>query len=324
MGSGILVLNQPGVYLVDADGNTITLSDAGTIGDAEGIIIMGKDGTVARMLALDSSGNLAVLPLPTGAATQATLLAADTKLGTIDAVLDSIKDTAGIKKITDQLPAGVNLIGKATVQSGAKGTSAAADITSTPFDANTEALHVDSIDSRLLRERDQIVLANFAKEGVSATTYYVLVDLDGVPYAHDEAGTRLVMAGAAAQGFKSNIGAKWAVQIGIVMTIDGTDAKVGWLPIASLSLRDTSQFSGGQHLPLFPDYVDLSQTGGVFDKIASNLYESGITAVNTGVTLEDALGNSVTPAVGDMIMRAELVLGAGTLDFKYAVQYWAE
>jgi len=173
-------------------------------------------------------------------------------------------------------------------------------------------------------DRDKLVVANYAKEAVAATTYYMLVDLDGAPYPHDAAGARLVLAGAASQGFKSNIGAKWAVQIGVVMTIDGTEAKLAWLPIASLSLRDTSKFSGGQHLPLFPDYVDLAHAAGVFTKIASNLYESNITAVNTGITLEDALGNNVTPAEGDLLIRAELLSGAGTLDFKYAVQYWAE
>ena len=46
-------------------------------------------------------------------ATQTTLVAANTKLDTIDAVLDSIKDTDGIKKITDPLPAGTNTLGKA-------------------------------------------------------------------------------------------------------------------------------------------------------------------------------------------------------------------
>lgn len=84
------------------------------------------------------------LPLPAGASTEATLLlikaktdnldialstratevtlaAADGRLTTIDAVLDSIKDADGIKKITDQLPAGTNEIGKV-----AQGTRAAA------------------------------------------------------------------------------------------------------------------------------------------------------------------------------------------------------
>jgi len=53
-------------------------------------------------------------------ATEATALLSDGRLTTIDSVLDSIKDTDGIKKITDQLPAGTNEIGKV-----AQGTKAA-------------------------------------------------------------------------------------------------------------------------------------------------------------------------------------------------------
>jgi hypothetical protein len=57
-------------------------------------------------------------------ATEATLLSADGRLTTIDAVLDSIKDTDGIKKITDQLPAGTNEIGKVAQGTKAAGSGA--------------------------------------------------------------------------------------------------------------------------------------------------------------------------------------------------------
>jgi len=51
-------------------------------------------------------------------ATEDTLSSADAKLGTIDGVLDSIKDTDGIKKIIDALPAGTNNIGKIVLTNG--------------------------------------------------------------------------------------------------------------------------------------------------------------------------------------------------------------
>lgn len=51
-------------------------------------------------------------------ASEVTLVAADTKLSTIDSVLDSIKDTDGIKKITDELPQGTQEIG--AVKQGTK------------------------------------------------------------------------------------------------------------------------------------------------------------------------------------------------------------
>lgn len=79
-------------------------------------------------LEIDASGRAAIQNQPnmdvalSTRATEATLLAADGRLTTIDSVLDSIKDTEGIKKITDQLPAGTNEIG--AVAQGTKATAA--------------------------------------------------------------------------------------------------------------------------------------------------------------------------------------------------------
>lgn len=63
--------------------------------------------------------------LPTGASTsalQSTLIGhvdgLEALLTTIDSILDSIKDTDGIKKITDALPTGDNVIGRAKVTDG--------------------------------------------------------------------------------------------------------------------------------------------------------------------------------------------------------------
>ena len=224
MGSGILVLNQPGVYFVDADGNTITLGDGAALGSAEALVVAGKNGSVAQFLGVDATGKMAVqnppnldaalstlatetkletvrallatidadtsnldVALSTRAseatvatlatetkleavrvllasidskdfatqttldalltafnaedfatqvtlaallsafnaedfASETTLASADAKLATIDSVLDSIKDTDGVKKITDPLPAGTNEIGK--VAQGTKGSGA--------------------------------------------------------------------------------------------------------------------------------------------------------------------------------------------------------
>lgn len=85
MSAGILVLNQPGVYLVDADGNNITVTDGLAIGSAEALIIAGKDGANARFVRVAADGtvridptgtttqpvSVASLPLPAGAATAA-------------------------------------------------------------------------------------------------------------------------------------------------------------------------------------------------------------------------------------------------------------
>lgn len=56
-------------------------------------------------------------PLPTGAATEAKQDAILSYIDSVEALLTSIKDTDGIKKITDPLPAGNNKIGSVDVAS---------------------------------------------------------------------------------------------------------------------------------------------------------------------------------------------------------------
>ena len=107
--------DSPAVILYDANGNEIETSTSAPAGTERGIITRNiPSGTQAI-----SHANLDVA-LSTRAS-EATLASADGRLTTIDAVLDSIKDTDGIKKITDQLPAGSNEIGAV-----AQGTKAAA------------------------------------------------------------------------------------------------------------------------------------------------------------------------------------------------------
>lgn len=156
----VTLRGSTGVELPSTDGTTIP---AGT----PGLFILGKDGTVGRFIALDSSGKVSIqnppnldvalstratestlisikdidgikkitdpLPagtnnigdvdvvssvLPTGAATETTLLAANQNLIDIETLLTSIKNTDGIKKITDALPVGDNIIGRTKLSDG--------------------------------------------------------------------------------------------------------------------------------------------------------------------------------------------------------------
>lgn len=95
---------SPAVVLYDANSNPILVTNDG--GDR-------RLGTISKVL--NSSGS------QVNPATEDTLSTADGRLATIDSVLDSIKDVDGVKKITDQLPAGTNEIGAV-----AQGTKAAA------------------------------------------------------------------------------------------------------------------------------------------------------------------------------------------------------
>lgn len=102
----------------------------------------------------DDGGSLTVdatsWPLPTGAATEATLAALNVNAADIEAILTAIRDTAGIKKITDPLPAGTNELGK--VAQGTKGalanawpvvpTDAAGNAYSSQLDAGVRRLEI--------------------------------------------------------------------------------------------------------------------------------------------------------------------------------------
>ena len=129
---------SPVVILYDSSGNPVAVKDGDTVTliNQPVIPIAGVDGTTAKIIKVGSTGEVRIdpvgtttqpisatsLPLPTGAATEATL-------ATVDSVLDAIKDTAGIKKITDPLPAGTNNIGDVDVVSSALPTGAATEST---------------------------------------------------------------------------------------------------------------------------------------------------------------------------------------------------
>lgn len=146
---------SPASILFDVDGNPLSVVFEGSVYKLEilgklqeGSALVGKVqlrnpgdtvdlGDSVNPLRIDPTGattqpvSLATVPLPSGAATEATLAALEatdfatntalTALGAevlaIGAALDSVKDVDGIKRIADPLPAGSNVIGGVT-QSG--------------------------------------------------------------------------------------------------------------------------------------------------------------------------------------------------------------
>ncbi len=173
---------------------------------------------------------------------------------------------------------------------------------------------------------DSLVHAAYAKLGVTGPlNYFLFVDVSSATYAHT-AGSAVRVAHATSKGLKTSSGAKWAVQLAVVLSIDGTEAELGILPGMSLSLRDSSTLTTPEQvIDLFPNLADLTVASGDLTKWVLNPdLKLTDTAVNTGITLEDARGASVVPAVGDLLIRVEQVSGAGSLDFAYGMQYLVE
>jgi len=182
-------------------------------------------------------------------------------------------------------------------------------------------VEVDS-DPHSRREVD-IYSATFVKTGVTADTFFMLVDLNGASYPHT-AGTKLSLVGSFGRAFKSSAGSKWAVNVGVITRIDGTDADITYFSVSSVFLRDTSKLSTESQAVVLDFPVSFEISGGALTRGVSNFHDNPVAAVNTGITLEDPNGDTPTPAVGDIVVRAELVSGAGTLDFGVGVQYFVE
>lgn len=129
-------LQQP-VLLYDADGNPIVFGQSNMAGSVS--VTVASDQSAIPVS--DGGGSLTVdataLPLPTGAATETTLSALNTNAADIETILTAIRDTAGIKKITDALPAGTNNIGDVDVVSSALPTGAATETTLAAINTKT-------------------------------------------------------------------------------------------------------------------------------------------------------------------------------------------
>lgn len=112
---------SPASILYDANGNPVAIVDDSGVYRIAGLNkIQNAGGTQINPATQETLATRASESTLATRASEATLLQADGRLTTIDAVLDSIKDTDGVKKITDELPAGTQEIGKV-----AQGTKAA-------------------------------------------------------------------------------------------------------------------------------------------------------------------------------------------------------
>lgn len=109
-GPAAILVNEAGdvVGVVDIGGTKYLQAEVKRLVDA-----LPAGTNILGLIGIDPAqkGGLAEQATLLTRASEATALLSDGRLTTIDAVLDSIKDTDGIKKITDELPAGTKQIG---------------------------------------------------------------------------------------------------------------------------------------------------------------------------------------------------------------------
>ena len=117
--------------------------------------------------------------------------------------------------------------------------------------------------------------------------------------------------------------APWNSVYGCILSIDDSEATIGYLQLGSLYAADTNQFIDRYALQTFPVELDLTISGSDYSKVTVSETET-TSDINTGVTLKDAVGNDVTPAVGDLVVRANRTTGNGDATVHYSLWYYLE
>ena len=151
---------------IDANGKILSPNNVDFLGDAAHPLRTDPTGTTTQPVSVAS------LPLPSGAATEATLAALNTNAGDIETILTNIRDTAGVKKITDALPAGTNNIGDVDVVSSALPAGAATEATVATLATQATAALIkaktDNLDVLLSTRATEATVATLATQATAA------------------------------------------------------------------------------------------------------------------------------------------------------------
>jgi hypothetical protein len=332
----------PAAILYDANSVELAVGDATALPvNTRGLIGVGYDGTNTRFTRVDASGHQYFVSNQLPAALVGGRLTIN-----LGSWFGGTGPTAGQKPMASSIPVAIASdqsaipVGQGTPPWKVEGTDAdGAPPTENPvLVAGQDGTNVQTLKTETdgaLRTRDdfiddrsKVVGVSFGKFGpaaISATTFYMGIDVSNTTDYRHTAGTKIVVVQTVGKAQKSNAGAKWALRLAVVIRIDGTDADLSIMPASSVSLQDTSKLSTDEQINNFwPHVPSLGVTAGELTKVASNTIEYNVAAVNTATLLEDVAGNTVVPAVGDLLIGAELIAGAGTFEFAYGIQYWVE
>jgi len=178
----VLVDSAGNLVKVTQDGSDYKIEILGKLRDAGGTIVnpAKEDGNLATLAGKDFATQTTLASLLSAFnaedfASETTLVSVDGRLTTIDAVLDSIKDVDGIKKIADQLPAGTNEIGKVAQGTKAAGAGAWPQVL---YDAAGNVVGVVQ-DGSVYRLQTEAQLATGAKVQLTDGTNDASITADG-------------------------------------------------------------------------------------------------------------------------------------------------
>lgn len=138
----------------------------------------------------------------------------------------------------------------------------------------------------------------YSESGVSSSGYALLIDLsDTVNFPHENTGA-LAMSSTYFQVDREQ-NSTGSVVIGVITRIDGTDADVTYFQ--GVTFNKSSERSIVRDRNFSPSQIKLGVIGGEAIHIATTGIATGITAINTGITLPTPVGTA-TPAVGDIVV----------------------
>ena len=136
---------------------------------------------------------------------------------------------------------------------------------------------------------------------ITGDTYIILADLsDTTGFPHSDTGSLNIDSVDFSVNFVSN-NAEMELEIGVITRIDGTDSDISYLIVeefTAANAKDGQTFTDNFQ----PARVDFKVSGGNLVNAITNITESSVTAVNTGITLDSPNGN-IVPGLGDIIVK---------------------
>lgn len=151
-------------------------------------------------------------------------------------------------------------------------------------------------------------------ETLSADKYIVLVDLNGAAFPHIIQGQVPGRIDVTSIYYTLDLAANTSASIlyGVICRIDDTDADIAYF--ASIPfLIGAQQEDRIVSLRAVPSQVKLDLVNCIPQHGITNVMEMNVAAVNTGVPLDSPAGvASVTPAVGDLILKYDHAAGSST------------
>jgi hypothetical protein len=159
-------------------------------------------------------------------------------------------------------------------------------------------------------ERERNVLSVYQAATIASNKYAILIDLSDTTNFKHTGTARIdlsILRIAASRNTFNGV-----IRVGVITAINGTSASISYFRNAfydssvSNSSYDEVNFS--------PSQLKCGVSAGTLTRMITNVSETGVTAVNTGLTLDSPRGvNTVTPAVGDIIVKFERT--SGSMDF---------